>query len=291
MHGIDISRWQGDFNFKSRPEAEFVIIKCGGGDDGIYKDSKFERNYTEAKKAGLKVGAYWFANFKNKARAIEEANAFVQRLQGKTFEFPVFLDVEGSMLSVKRTELTEACIAFLEVLDKAGFYVGIYGSESTWWYNVYLNDVVKKFEHIAVWTANYSAQPHTEPCDIWQRAETPIDLDESQIDFEPIIRNAHKNGLKPVEVKPAPAPVAAPKEVFKLTALKKGVKHQDVAIFETIMRKMGLYNGEIDNSFGSGCDAAVRAFQKKYPECGTNGKPDGSCGPKTWNKMFEVMKQ
>ena len=46
--GIDVSHWQGDFNFanaKNNEGVEFAIIKAGGGDDGLYKDSRFEDNY------------------------------------------------------------------------------------------------------------------------------------------------------------------------------------------------------------------------------------------------------
>ena len=42
--GIDVSHWQGDFNFaraKSNEGVEFAIIKAGGGDAGLYKYSKF----------------------------------------------------------------------------------------------------------------------------------------------------------------------------------------------------------------------------------------------------------
>ena len=55
--GIDISRWQGDFDFnKAVAEGvEFAIIKGGGGDAGLYTDAKFERNYREAKAKGLPV--------------------------------------------------------------------------------------------------------------------------------------------------------------------------------------------------------------------------------------------
>ena len=44
--GIDISHWQGDFDFKKAKleGVQYVILKCGGGDSGLYKDSKFERN-------------------------------------------------------------------------------------------------------------------------------------------------------------------------------------------------------------------------------------------------------
>lgn len=45
--GIDVSHWQGDFNFaraKSNEGVEFAIIKASGGDAELYKDSKFETN-------------------------------------------------------------------------------------------------------------------------------------------------------------------------------------------------------------------------------------------------------
>ena len=46
--GIDVSHCQGDFNFaraKSNEGVEFAIIKAGGGDAGLYKDSKFEGEF------------------------------------------------------------------------------------------------------------------------------------------------------------------------------------------------------------------------------------------------------
>ena len=46
--GIDVSHWQGSFDFaraKSKEGVEFAIIKAGGADAGLYKDSQFEANY------------------------------------------------------------------------------------------------------------------------------------------------------------------------------------------------------------------------------------------------------
>ena len=96
---------------------------------------------------------------------------------------------------------------------------------------------------------------------------------------------------------PAPAPVQKPatpapaqKEAkYKLNTLKKGSRGNDVTIFESIMKKMGLYKGAIDTSFGNGCVEACNAFQKKYPECGTNGQPDGVFGPKCWAKALSLL--
>lgn len=80
-----------------------------------------------------------------------------------------------------------------------------------------------------------------------------------------------------------------PTEVYKMKTLKKGSTGNDVTIFESIMKKMGYYTGSIDTTFGSGCVNACNAFQTKYPECGTNGKPDGQFGPKCWKKALSLL--
>lgn len=78
-------------------------------------------------------------------------------------------------------------------------------------------------------------------------------------------------------------------EVYKMQTLKKGSTGNDVTIFESIMKKLGYYNGAIDTVFGSGCAVACNKFQAKYPECGTNGKPDGVWGTKCWNKALSLL--
>lgn len=45
----------------------------------------------------------------------------------------------------------------------------------------------------------------------------------------------------------------------------------------------------IDGDFGLLTLAGVRALQKKYPECGTNGKPDGEVGKKTRSKLKSLL--
>ena len=62
IKGIDVSKWQGDFNFNRLKLANisFVILKIGGADDGYYQDSKFSRNYAECKRLGIPVGCYYY---------------------------------------------------------------------------------------------------------------------------------------------------------------------------------------------------------------------------------------
>lgn len=79
-------------------------------------------------------------------------------------------------------------------------------------------------------------------------------------------------------------------EIYKMNTLKRYSTGNDVTIFEGIMKKMGYYTGAIDTIFGSGCVAACNAFQTRYPECGTNGNPDGIFGPKCWAKALSLLK-
>lgn len=95
--GIDVSHWQGDFDFaraKSKEGVEFAILKAGGGDAGLYKDSKFEANYKKCEACGLSKGAYFYGNAKSTADAKKEAEYFISILSGKKYEYPVFYDVE-----------------------------------------------------------------------------------------------------------------------------------------------------------------------------------------------------
>lgn len=132
--GIDVSRWQGDFNFanaKNNEGVEFAIIKAGGGDDGLYKDSRFEDNYRKCMECGLPKGAYFFGNAKSVADAKKEAEYFISILSGKKYEYPVFYDVEGKMIADNdRATLTEIVKAFCSTMEAEGYWVGIYSSES-----------------------------------------------------------------------------------------------------------------------------------------------------------------
>ena len=58
--GIDVSKHNGDIDFDEvrDDDYQFVFIKASEGK--TYRDDAFDRNYSGAKAAGLKVGAYHF---------------------------------------------------------------------------------------------------------------------------------------------------------------------------------------------------------------------------------------
>ena len=52
--GIDVSHWQGSFDFaraKSKEGVEFAVIKAGGADAGLYKDSQLKQTIRNARTA------------------------------------------------------------------------------------------------------------------------------------------------------------------------------------------------------------------------------------------------
>ena len=68
---IDVSKHNGaiDFNKVKAYGISGVIIRAGYGKVISQKDSMFETYYTNAKKAGLNVGAYWYSYAKSALEA------------------------------------------------------------------------------------------------------------------------------------------------------------------------------------------------------------------------------
>ena len=170
--GIDVSRWQGDFDFaraKSKEGVEFAILKAGGGDAGLYKDSKFEANYKKCEDCGLPKGAYFYGNAKSTAEAKKEAEYFISILSGKKYEYPVFYDVEGKMITDNdRATLTEIVKAFCSTMESAGYWVGIYSSES--FFNSEMNDgELTRYSHwVARWGKSKPAPASGAETQMWQ---------------------------------------------------------------------------------------------------------------------------
>lgn len=195
-HGIDVSAWQGknDFNKVKKSGYEFVIIKAGGNDDGFYTDSRFETNYTSAKKAGLKVGAYYFVNRDFSAKNAQKlAEVFYNIVKNKTFDFPLFIDVETTPIS-ERTTVTTGINIFCNYLQKKGYMSGVYASAISGFVDrININDLSK---NIYKWVASYSYKPsnageNATYC-IWQKSSTGrvngingnVDINECYVDFK-----------------------------------------------------------------------------------------------------------
>ena len=117
--GIDISHHQGKVDWAAlKNEVDFVIIRAGYGNTAAQKDTRFEEFYAGAKKYGIPVGCYWFSYATSAAEAKREAQACLQCIKGKTFEYPVWYDVEHkhqSSVSICKVIIP----AFIETIKEA----------------------------------------------------------------------------------------------------------------------------------------------------------------------------
>lgn len=229
--GIDISHWQGTFNLKAAKAegVEFVIIKGGGGDDGLYTDSRFRRNYDAAKQIGLPVGAYWFSKALSVREAEAEADYFYTNvLKGRSFELPVYIDVEhASQLALGKDALTAIVKTWCARLEARGFWVGIYASLWTFASHVHDNQLQRYAHWVAQWskTCDYKGNPGV--LGMWQfggeRNEIRsnkicgqvVDQNYMLIDYEPRIKAAGLNGFGKKAVKPAAPAKKSDAEIAK----------------------------------------------------------------------------
>lgn len=169
--GVDISRWQGMYDFEQakREGIEFAIFRCGGADDkniGMYYDSTYRRNYAECARVGIARGVYYLLDALSTEEAAEQARHCLSLIEGMKLQLPVFADVEGEALNANN--LTEIINRFCEVIKEAGYDAGVYASASPM---INLMDIraIKEAGN-DVWCASYTAEKPQigVDIDIWQ---------------------------------------------------------------------------------------------------------------------------
>lgn len=121
IKGIDVSKWQGDIDFKKVKNSgiEFVIIRAGTT-YGI--DKKFKENIEAAFKAGLKIGTYFYSY----AKTVEDVKKDVILYDSyiypyvNSITFPVCYDVEDKvMLNTGTTNVLKLINKFIEEVNNS----------------------------------------------------------------------------------------------------------------------------------------------------------------------------
>ena len=206
MRGMDVSEFQGAIHFDNTKKAgiEFAIARAGYGKAVAFPwqyDNKFQDYYTNAKRAGMPIGAYWYTYATNVVEAEQEAESFLGALKGKTFEMPVFIDVEDASLPTSKATLTEIVRTFCQYVEDAGYYIGIYASLS--WLENRLD--MSKLKDFDVWVAqwndtcdyagNYGMWQYTSNGSVNGVPSDRVDLDYAYIDYPSVIKGAGLNGF------------------------------------------------------------------------------------------------
>lgn len=218
MRGIDISKHNGVVNWAQvkADGVQFAILRAGYGKEASQKDTQFEANYIGCKAQGIPCGAYWYSYAATPAEARQEAAVCLSFLQGKTFAFPIYFDIEEQkVLAQGKTACTAIAKAFLETVEKAGYFVGIYSSKSHL-ESCFTEELRTRY---AVWVAHYGVDKTTYhgQYGIWQKSSTGkvsgirgnVDMNECYTNYPAAIRKKGLNGFKAVQTAATAKPAQA----------------------------------------------------------------------------------
>lgn len=200
--GIDVSVHQGEIDW-NKVNVDFAIIQAGYGRVSSQKDKYFEKNYAGCKANGISCGVYWYSYAKTVEDAKKEANACLEVIKNKQFEYPVYFDLEeSSALSTGKANCSAMVRTFCNILESAGYWTGLYMSASH--LNSYIEDDIKS--RYAIWVAHYgvSSPSYKGSYGVWQYSATgsvngingAVDLDYSYIDYPSEIKQAGLNGFQ-----------------------------------------------------------------------------------------------
>ena len=233
LKGIDVSYCQNEVDWdtaKASGLVDFAILRAGYGRETSQVDTQFERNYAACKRLGIPCGAYWFSYAMSAEEAKREAQVFLQTIKGKSFEYPVYMDLElAKQFALGKVACSAIVDAFLNTLEQAGYFAGLYCS--TYYLDNYLSDSIKS--RYTVWCAQYASKcTYQNPYGIWQynvagNEEYDIigqksipgivgecDMDYCYTDYPAIIKAAGLNGFtkttQPAGPKPEPTPTPEP---------------------------------------------------------------------------------
>ena len=130
VKGIDVSSIQGRINWSK--------VKAAGIEAAIIRiirkrgnDECFEKNFTEARNAGIKVGVYAYSYALDTDFAIEEANRVLDALNGRVPDMPIWMDLEWeNQGALGKKKVTAIAKAFMQRINEAGLQCGIYSNQS-----------------------------------------------------------------------------------------------------------------------------------------------------------------
>lgn len=179
--GIDVSSHNGEVDFErvARDSVTFAYIKATEG--GSWRDSRFERNYAAALKAGLKVGAYHFFRFD--VEGWRQSVNLLRTLGGRHLDLPVAIDVEewGNPSEYTTEDIVANLRSLIELMRQNGREVIIYTNK-----NGYYRFVRGRFDDVGLWICSFTtpALGENERWTLWQHSHVgrvdgvrgPVDL-------------------------------------------------------------------------------------------------------------------
>lgn len=258
IKGIDISQWEEGFQLSTMRSSGYNFAILRGGYTGYGKgrvkkiDEAFEDFYRQAKNLNIPVGAYWYSCADSEQFGIDEANFFYEHcLKNKTFEMPVYIDVEEvRWQSNNKKGVTDAIIGFCETLEDKGYYVGVYSSTS--WFNNKIDtarlDAYTKW--VACWQ-NVKPSFRWNGFHIWQNSDSGkigkfiVDTDIAYVDFPSIIKSGGFNGFGKKQVSEQVTYVVKPGDTLSQIAQKYNTTVKSLAAKNNIKNVNLIYPNQV----------------------------------------------
>ncbi len=199
MQLIDVSEYQGLINWNEiKGHIDGAIIRCGYGNDIASQDDKqWKRNADECTRLGIPFGTYLYSYATNQEQIQSEAQHVLRLIKGYELSFPIYLDLEFEGARANAPILAEQ---FGNLIEKEGYWCGIYADES-WWEST-LSGLVRFTKWVASYGIN-NGNPGVKPNlgeDIWQYTSQGrmvgisgnVDLNLCYKDFPNLIRGEDK---------------------------------------------------------------------------------------------------
>lgn len=154
IKGIDVSSYEGKPDWKrvAKDGVKYAILRITQR-YGI--DTSFEHNYKGCIDNDIPVGVFKLPYALSVTDIKKDAYGVIDTLNGRKLDFPVFLDLEWDEQreNLTKNELSAMIKAFMEIIQAAGYKVGIYCNVD--WYNNVIPDDCKGYDF---WIANYPAK-------------------------------------------------------------------------------------------------------------------------------------
>lgn len=157
--GIDVSKWQGEINWKKVKDAgcEFAVIRVGyqyGKDGELKVDPYFEQNIKGANDNKIPVGIYFYSYAASLEDATNQAKWVTKQLKKYDVELPIAFDWENwtsfSTYDINFLDLNLIADTFIKEVEKENYEGMLYSSKS------YLDTIWNDFD--AVWLAHYTKE-------------------------------------------------------------------------------------------------------------------------------------
>ncbi len=132
---LDVSKFQADIDWSAvaaSGQADWVIVRAVSTDNnGVYVDPYFAANVIGAKRAGFKVGVYYFMSGTTVAECATEVNLMLNEIakleaQGYYLDLPVACDIESNLDGLNKNDLTMLGRYSMNLIENAGYYPILY---------------------------------------------------------------------------------------------------------------------------------------------------------------------